>query len=51
MYRMSRKVAALSILFFAVLFTTGCFETSEKSWRKIRIFYTSDILGTLEPSG
>lgn len=38
--------ASLAMLSFA-----GCFETSDKSPRKLRVFYSSDVVGSLEPCG
>jgi len=42
-------IGLLGILLLSAL--AGCFETTEKSWRKLRIFYSSDILGAIEPVG
>ncbi|MBN1825636.1 MAG: hypothetical protein JW958_05155 [Candidatus Eisenbacteria bacterium] len=42
----------VGLLAFLLLSTlSGCFETGEKSWRKIRIFYSSDMIGGIEPVG
>ncbi|MFH1278860.1 MAG: hypothetical protein ABIK65_10830 [Candidatus Eisenbacteria bacterium] len=39
------------LLGFVLLSLTGCFETTDKSIRKLRIFYSSDVVGSLEPCG
>lgn len=35
----------------ALLGVTGCFETSDRSIRKLRVFYSSDLVGGIEPCG
>lgn len=47
-----RHRAPLALLLGFVLFSlTGCFETTDKSTRKLRIFYSSDVVGAIEPCG
>ncbi len=49
-HRIGSGLACLSLL-LVVLFSAGCFETSDKSPTKLRVFYTSDVVGSLEPCG
>ncbi len=44
-------LAACALAFLLLLSVSGCFETSEKGWRWIRLCYTSDVIGNLEPCG
>lgn len=47
-----RSGIVLGLLFGIVLFSaSGCFETTDKSIRKLRIYYSSDLVGSLEPCG
>lgn len=34
-----------------IMGASGCFETTDKSIRKLRVFYSSDMVGSLEPCG
>jgi hypothetical protein len=46
--RIVRASLSLLVAAFSLL---GCFETSDKSPRKLRVFYSSDLVGSLEPCG
>ncbi len=47
-----RVMTRSGLLCFALLFgLTGCFEVDNRSDRKLRIFYTSDAVGNVEPCG
>ena len=47
-----RTVLSLALLLgFALLSSMGCFETTDKSARKLRIYFSSDVVGALEPCG
>ncbi|MBM3321774.1 MAG: hypothetical protein FJY73_14010 [Candidatus Eisenbacteria bacterium] len=48
--RIASGLACLSVLLLFLL-SAGCFETSDKSPKKLRVFYTSDVVGSLEPCG
>jgi len=41
-------IALVLILTFAV---SGCFEVSDRSARKLRVFYSGDVAGAVEPCG
>jgi hypothetical protein len=48
--RIRFALAALATLLGA-LSLAGCFDTTDKSPRKLRIFYSSDLVGSIEPCG
>lgn len=46
------RIAAAGLpAFVALLLFAGCFDTGDKSPRKLRVFFTSDVVGSLEPCG
>jgi hypothetical protein len=50
-YRRIASAGAACLLLLLALLSTGCFETTDKSPRKLRVFYSSDLVGGLEPCG
>ncbi len=48
-----RRVAAggIVLLPFWLFALTGCFESSDLSARKLRVFYSGDVGGSIEPCG
>ncbi len=46
-----RHAVGLLSAFLLVLFGSGCFEVDDKSDRFLRLLYSSDIVGNIEPCG
>ena len=51
MIRKDRGILIGLLAVFLLSALPGCFERSDKSWRKLRVFYSSDMLGAIEPVG
>ncbi|MFH1680483.1 MAG: hypothetical protein ABIH26_07550 [Candidatus Eisenbacteria bacterium] len=46
------RIGFAGLLALLLLFPlAGCFETTDKSPRKLSVFFSSDVVGSLEPCG
>ena len=48
-----KNLAGTGVLFSFLLLlgVTGCFEVDDSSPKKLRVLYTSDVIGNVEPCG